>query len=701
MYRIFLFFISILPIISEAQILYPIPHAIVESAQIPYYGVNSSKEILSPYFSKSGLALKDSKVKTIPAEGYTIAITTKKINIFYSTERGRFYAYKSLIQVLKKAKESGKLPLLQITDQPDVAYRGTVEGFYGKPWSHEDRISQLKFYGDWKLNTYIYGPKDDAYHSSPKWREAYPIEDANRLKELVTIAKDNQVDFYWAIHPGLDIKWNIGDSTAVLNKFHMMYDLGVRHFAVFFDDISGEGTKANKQAGLLNYLQIEFVNKKKDVGALIMCPTEYNKGWSNPKEGTYLDILGEQLDPRIHVMWTGNTVIHDITLEGQHWVNKRIKRPSFVWWNFPVSDYVRNHLLLGESYGLDQEAKSEMSGFVSNPMDKPEASKVAIFSIANYSWNLQAYNPQATWLSAIELLYPDMLSSYKLFSSHNTDPGPSYHQYRRDESVKIASIMERQLKALQDGANTALTEEEVRILNSEFVQFETSANQILASPKHGVLVREIEPWLRYFAVQGKVALLLVKMNQSNNLDTLFSQFTIFQHLKDQMFAIDQQENRNPYQPGIVTASRYVLPWVDQSYIHYQKLLKEAGYPVKESVNQAKALVYTNIDMLKGLPIQMDVFSGYRTFQVLKLAKMLEFIPFASNDYLGMDITSNSVIKEVKYKLDRKVDSFVIQYSSDAENWHIKKSKASKYVRLINTSDKTESVKIVQFEVVFD
>lgn len=59
-------------------------------------------------------------------------------------------------------------------------------------------------------------------------------------------------------------------------------------------------------------------------------------------------------------MWTGNTVIYDITLEGQQWVNKRFKRPSFVWWNFPVSDYVRNYLLLGESYGLDINAKSEI-----------------------------------------------------------------------------------------------------------------------------------------------------------------------------------------------------------------------------------------------------------------------------------------------------------------------------------------------------
>ena len=62
-----------------------------------------------------------------------------------------------------------------------------------------------------------------------------------------------------------------------------MYQLGVRGFAVFFDDISGEGTKADKQADLLNYLDDHFVKVKGDVEPLIMCPTEYNKAWSNVK----------------------------------------------------------------------------------------------------------------------------------------------------------------------------------------------------------------------------------------------------------------------------------------------------------------------------------------------------------------------------------------------------------------------------------
>lgn len=222
------------------------------------------------------------------------------------------------------------------------------------------------------MNTYIYGPKDDPYHSAPNWRLPYPEKEAAQLQELVKVANENEVDFVWAIHPGQDIKWNQEDRDLLLSKFEKMYQLGVRSFAVFFDDISGEGTNPQKQAELLNYIDEAFVKAKPDVTPLIMCPTEYNKSWSNPK-GNYLTTLGEKLNPSVQIMWTGDRVISDITRDGISWINERIKRPAYIWWNFPVSDYVRDHLLLGPVYGNDTTIAKEMSGFVTNPMEHAEA----------------------------------------------------------------------------------------------------------------------------------------------------------------------------------------------------------------------------------------------------------------------------------------------------------------------------------------
>ena len=86
-------------------------------------------------------------------------------------------------------------------------------------------------------------------------------------------------------------------------------------------------------------------------------------------------------------MWTGDRVISDITQDGIQWINERIKRPAYIWWNFPVSDYVRDHLLMGPVYGNDTQIAHQMSGFVTNPMEHAEASKIAIYSVASYAWN--------------------------------------------------------------------------------------------------------------------------------------------------------------------------------------------------------------------------------------------------------------------------------------------------------------------------
>ena len=163
-------------------------------------------------------SLEDRTPELKRSGAYLLVITPKEIDIAISDSRGLFYAAQTLQQLAQTDGQGNTtLPLGVIKDYPDVAYRGTVEGFYGDPWSHTDRIEQLRFYGKMKMNTYIYGPKDDPYHSSPNWRKPYPEKEAAQIKDLVKEAAANKVDFVWAIHPGLDIKWTDEDRMNVLN----------------------------------------------------------------------------------------------------------------------------------------------------------------------------------------------------------------------------------------------------------------------------------------------------------------------------------------------------------------------------------------------------------------------------------------------------------------------------------------------------
>ena len=301
---------------------------------------------------------------------YLLKINNKGIEIIGYDEKGAFYGLQTLRQIVESPiAAQGALPYLEVNDYPDMKYRGIVEGFYGTPWSHEVRKSLIDFYGKFKLNSYLYGPKDDHYHSSPNWRLPYPADEAKNIHELVEVCNRNRVDFVWAIHPGKDIVWNEEDYQNLIKKFEMMYDLGVRSFAIFFDDIEGEGTNAVMQTNLLNRLNKEFVEAKGDVASLVLCPTDYTKIWADPSPEGSLPTYGKTLDPSVEIFWTGDVICSDLTKETMDWFNSRIQRPGYYWWNYPVTDYAQHIIMQGPVYGLETSlTTNDMVGFPSNPM---------------------------------------------------------------------------------------------------------------------------------------------------------------------------------------------------------------------------------------------------------------------------------------------------------------------------------------------
>lgn len=443
---------------------------------------------------------------------YLLNINSKEISIIGYDECGAFYGLQTLRQVMASPSvQNSKLPCMTINDYPDLPLRGVVEGFYGTPWSHEVRVSLIDFLGRFKMNTYVYGPKDDPYHSSPNWRLPYPTDEAAHLQELVQACRRNRVDFVWAIHPGKDIKWNEEDYNNLLHKFNLMYDLGVRQFAIFFDDISGVGTSPSKQTELLNRLTDEFVNTKGDVKSLILCPTDYNKSWANPTPDGSLQYFGNNLNSDIKIFWTGDVVCSDVTKSTLEWVNSRIKRPALFWWNYPVTDYVRNIILQGPAYGLDTSLSSaDLSGIVSNPMEHGEASKLALYGIADYSWNISTYNPIDNWERALNEMAPAAADAYRTFAIHSCDTETGY---RRDESWETKTFG-------MDNWNAS----DAQALKAEFERIEKVPQQMEEGCTNLRLLEELHPWLLEFdklGTRGKCTIELIEMFRSGNDNAAF------------------------------------------------------------------------------------------------------------------------------------------------------------------------------------
>ena len=571
------------------------------------------------------------------AEGYYLSVGKKEIVVAGYDERGTYYGVQTLRQLLSAAlsesmsrsasspksasafsvspasasasevalSDSASLPEITVKDYPAVRYRGVVEGFYGTPWSHEARLRQLRFYGENKMNTYIYGPKNDPYHSCPGWRKPYPEKESAQIRELVKVAAENEVNFVWAIHPGQDIKWNDEDRRLLIAKLESMYNLGVRSFAVFFDDISGEGTDPHRQADLLNYIDRHFVKAKPDVTPLVMCPTEYNRSWSNPK-GNYLTTLGEKLDPSIQIMWTGDKVVADIKEESMEWINARIRRPAYIWWNFPVSDYVRDHLLLGPVYGNDTHIASAMSGFVTNPMEHAEASKIAIYGVADYAWNPGQYDAQQTWEAAIREVLPGAAGELQFFAAHNSDLGINGHNYRREESVEVKPVADRFLKSyLTDGTWRT---EDYQLLLSLTRRMQSASDILLVDTENRPLIEEITPWLLQFKLLGEIGeetLQLAQLIANGSVSESFlSSYRHIRALQQQLYLNDQRYNQNGYQPGMRPASLVIKPLIDQTFVaaveRYNRL---TGSSLAATVEYSPHKLVSDVPQIQHLPLQ--------------------------------------------------------------------------------------------------
>lgn len=436
------------------------------------------------------------------AEGYYLSVQPGTIVIAGNDGRGTFYAVQSLKQILAQPEVHS----VTIQDWPDILERGVVEGFYGNNWSQTDRIRQFEFYGANKMNVYIYGPKDDPYHRN-NWRQNYPTAEANKMKELVQKANENKVKFVWAIHPGLDIKWNKTDSMNVVKKLEAMYGLGVRSFAVFFDDIFGEGTSGIKQAQLLNYVTDEFVKKHDDVDPLIMCPTEYNRSWSSDNS-QYLRDLKNTLYPEVRVMWTGNSVVDFINKSDVTWINQRIGRKAYIWLNYPVTDYCIRHLLMGPTFGDDLTIANDLSGYTSNPMEYAEASMLSLYSIADYTWHMKTYDSNASWERAIKYLMPRHHEAFHVFCEHNVDLGQNTHGLRRtNESVAFKAVADDFKQKMTAAYDTAA----LQALLGQFDLMVNAADTLLATDESPELIAEITPWLQVMKLMGQRGQLIVSL----------------------------------------------------------------------------------------------------------------------------------------------------------------------------------------------
>ena len=441
-----------------------------------------------------------------------------------------FYGLATLEQVLDQA-ENNTLKVSTFEDYSNQKYRGAVEGYYGYPWSVDGTLSWMDYAKRYKMNIFLYGPKSDPYHLG-KWKEEYPVELTEEEKAHGVLSQDDirtitdkaaecNVDFVWVAHPAMQNGINFGSHATIdqgvqdlMTKFDHMYDLGVREFGVFLDDIPYGSANGSSHAYLIDQVQkklyetynTEGVAPEDQIKPLFFTPTYYTVyGASSGYLSAFRDIHED-----VVICFTGNDVFSDISNADAAQYEEWIGRTPCLWWNYPVNDNDDNVFYtcpIDSFYSQDSDL-SNFIGIVSNPMNFEEASKVAFFAIADYSWNPGAFNAQQNWNHCFDSIIPDdpeMAEALKVvYGSLNkkiepTDLRKLYNQYKsevgtgsteaaaalRDKMVEIIDSIEK-IETLQDSENPSY-----RLLVSEA---QTSMNKLydMAVVIKGVLNATLE-----------------------------------------------------------------------------------------------------------------------------------------------------------------------------------------------------------------
>ena len=446
-------------------------------------GVYGSDGVVDQYFEENQLI--DDETLFTKSDSYILSVDDNVIAVLGKDTDAAFYGMTSLKQIAQQV-ENGIVRDLKINDYSDVAFRGFIEGYYGNPWSNEDRAELMKFGGEFKMNQYIFAPKDDPYHNS-QWRTLYPDEELAEIAELARVGNETKCRYVWSIHPFMYSAFNFNnyenDLAVIEAKFQQLLDAGVRQFGVLADDAAGVPVENTNRllTDLTEWLeskQAEYEGLKTD---LLYCPSEY---YSAPSTLSKYSVLPEN----VKVMATGGKIWGEVARDYGANFTEQVGRPTYMWTNWPCTDNSKNHLIMGgyTTFLHTDVEPGTYQGIVLNPMQQSEPSKVAIFGNAEFAWNMWESEEKANEVWNDAFSYVDHLNgeesaasnALRELSKHMINQNMDTRVTALQESVELAPKLDAFLEKVEAGTSAIADAEalidEFQIIKDAAVTYETS-----------------------------------------------------------------------------------------------------------------------------------------------------------------------------------------------------------------------------------
>ena len=290
---------------------------------------------------------------------------------------------------------------------------GLIEGYYGRPWTWQQREETMRFLAPHGFQFYLYAPKADP-HLRRLWRELHPDDVAKSITRLSNECRKAGVRFGVGLSPTkLHVDFGKEAKRVLADKLEALQSLSLDFLALLFDDMRGDVPDLAKH-------QIEIVHwtaERLSVGQLIMCPSYYT---DDPvldrvfggRPDNYLEELGRGLDKSVQIFWTGEEVIsREISVAHIERITNQLQRKPFLWDNYPVNDGERmsQFLHVRGFTGRPSALREYVAGHGINPALQPTLSRVpALTLVRSYAQGDRYQYFEAFRESAVEVLGSDV-----------------------------------------------------------------------------------------------------------------------------------------------------------------------------------------------------------------------------------------------------------------------------------------------------
>lgn len=608
-------------------------------------------------------------------DSYVLDSKDDVITVLGADTDASFYGLTTLYHILKQM-DSYTIRNFHIEDWADVASRGFIEGYYGNPWSTQDRINLMTWGGYYKLNSYFYAPKDDPKHNS-NWKELYTDEElATLVAPLAEAGNASKCRFVYALHPFMNDPIDFTseatyqeDLAALQAKFAQVIEAGVRQIAILADD----ATNYNNSGGLggnnynrlltdmtewLAEMQKTYPDLKQ---TLPFCPEEYG--------GNGVSYFSDFPD-NVQIVMTGGRVWGEVSNSFTTTFTGNVGRGPYMWINWPCTDNSKNHLIMGGYTTFLQPGvePQNIQGIVLNPMQQSEPSKVAIFGNACYSWNIwesaeeadQAWDASFKYVDHNSAIETDASDALRELSKHMINQAMDTRVTALQESVDLEPLLTDFKSKLN---NDTVTEDDVDKIIAEFEILQNAADTYEAEAGDTNVRDQIIYWLNCWDDTTDAAIAYL-----NGVKAVLSDDTnaILQYNTEGRVAFDRSKT---YGFNYIDHNEYAEVGV-QHIVPFINTLAEYVSRYAETAMNPDAVIRSFITNRQDTPAvgtTDDLFDGNDETQV----SYRNPNSISEGDYIGVLYNKVIDIDYIRFYLDDGKDHFdqaALEYTMDGSEW---------------------------------